>query len=282
MSGTIIDTEGESETRSSNTSLNPFIRYKNDTKAVIHGEVGTVNEFQTEEKVLQSGTSTTGIIADLTFTNLIIGAKYEVNLQAYIRVNTVTQSVGISIMNGATLVGTASHKSDDSGIKGSTCYSTIAKFTATSTTLTFEATTATNGSIYGNNTKAQTYVQVTRATEYDVGYVAMGEERVKEIRSVYSSVEKVVGEWIDGKTVYEKTFALTGWTSGNAVDSTLTLAAITPINDWAQVSSNWRKRLYVAAGSGTTYSDISVQPTGLLYQHVNASGVNFTIQYTKN
>jgi hypothetical protein len=102
----------------------------------------------------------------------------------------------------------------------------------------------------------------------------------------YSTTERVVGKWVDGKDIYERTYAVTA--NGN----TLTVATDEPID----ALIDFRGYLKIAAGDCLFISSRNADlytaetnpsyPTGYFYSELhntsfyNSSGY-YTLQYTK-
>jgi len=117
----------------------------------------------------------------------------------------------------------------------------------------------------------------------ETGYIATSKEEVKRMRSIRSSEEKVVGEWIDGSPLYEKSYDLTGIGSGSVIDASITSSNINTTNGWSKYSGSgfWWKVIYAQDGS-SDQSRIELTSTGLKYHHSNFPDIRFAIQYTKN
>lgn len=98
-----------------------------------------------------------------------------------------------------------------------------------------------------------------------------------------SSDEKVIGTWIDGSTLYEKTFSLTGLSTAvfQTVDATLTNANATMRDGWQTMtdSSQWRTPMYATSGLQIR---LVCNTLGLQVYIDGGTATDFTIQYTRN
>lgn len=102
---------------------------------------------------------------------------------------------------------------------------------------------------------------------------------------LYSTDEKMIGQWIDGKPLYQKTFSFTGL---NTVQGDNVLMAIdrTTIDKMVNLQSIFNSTFSIDAGGGggTDYS-VRINASGnlVLYSPVALNGVSVftTIQYTK-
>jgi len=98
-----------------------------------------------------------------------------------------------------------------------------------------------------------------------------------------SGTEKAVGTWIDGKIIYERSYSVTGWTTGNIVDSELTDSFCTPTNEFSKYTSgDWDRTLFCDYATGSVHAYMRVETGGLSYHHIDRPSANFTVQYIKN
>ncbi len=100
-------------------------------------------------------TSSTTDIASLRMTNLIVGKRYRVdmNFNGQTTGGLVVKSMHDGVHRGEWM---ARGSSNDGGM-----YNSVAFFTATTTTLTFDAAVTTSGTLYGSGTASQSQVTLT-------------------------------------------------------------------------------------------------------------------------
>jgi hypothetical protein len=127
------------------------------------GAVRERNKVQT--KILASNVTTNGTISSLTFSNLVIGKWYECTIQARLHVNEGATDIRAQIFANHNSVNIASvdyQNRQTSSTAGDVLVAGAAfKFKAETTTLVFDAASASaNSFIAGNNTRAQTFVQL--------------------------------------------------------------------------------------------------------------------------
>ena len=147
-------------------------------------------------------------------------------------------------------------------------------------------TASTTGYSCGFYLKKGQIIAVTGAhsgysSDYTVYGVQVGSENLPEYHA-YSTTEKIVGEWINGSPIYEKTLALESAISLSASQSTWTTTSIS--------SSDIDKLISVKAlhNDGTIYSDVCGDPTGdsgtklKLRSPSSATIWYLTLQYTKS
>lgn len=103
----------------------------------------------------------------------------------------------------------------------------------------------------------------------------------------YSETEQIVGTWIDGKPIYQKSYHLsrTAATSTFIIDSNLNADTIIPIGITGFIKLNTGKYLAIGYGQGCNFIVSFSNEDGFT---VNTSGGNYsfsdvyvTIQYTK-
>lgn len=121
------------------------------------------NKIQT--KILSANVTSDGVVADLTFNNLVIGKWYEISGQVSLHVDSGASNTfvelravhdGIIIGRPYLLLQESVDTSEDI-VKQAISL----KFLATDSTLTFEANSATASSfIDGDGSKAETYIQL--------------------------------------------------------------------------------------------------------------------------
>lgn len=122
---------------------------------------------KTQVKTLSADKTSTGVMADLTFNNLVIGREYV--LSGQILHNDDTNGVDrfisiVQIKNGATQIGRSSVVFFDNGTLHDDFGAGLAvnaPFTATDVTVTFDYTSRTNMMILGNGSRGETYIALT-------------------------------------------------------------------------------------------------------------------------
>lgn len=133
---------------------------------------GTSQAYPTVEKILPSDVGTAGDIASLTFTGLEIGKEYELTGQVEI-FGYNNQTSGITFRSGpsntGTIYGNTKLNSERADLLTRTNYAASFKFTAVSSSL-YAYKYGVN-TVYGNGTKENTFLQLTRKPDSDLGYV---------------------------------------------------------------------------------------------------------------
>lgn len=114
-------------------------------------------------KYLSSNVSTTGVMTDLTFSNLVVGKLYRVNLQAAMDVNGSADSGKVSVLHNGNTIGRVSVDAPTGGT-GIQSGLTL-DFVAEASTLTFVFDEGTNATLVGNGAASETFAQLidTRA-----------------------------------------------------------------------------------------------------------------------
>lgn len=118
------------------------------------------NRIQT--KLLTGDISSAQTMADLTFSNLIVGKKYKVYLQAWIgSLGTTSASAFVSISHNGATIGRATHAMGGASTQNEDNeHSTVVTFIAAATTLTFVFAESGTAICYGNNTQTETFAQL--------------------------------------------------------------------------------------------------------------------------
>lgn len=122
----------------------------------------------------------------------------------------------------------------------------------------------------------------------------VSKKATKNLLNSYSTTEQVVGKWIDGKPIYQKTYYFsfdgTSQTGEKVIDiSDLNYSVITKISGTTkQVSANtyWRDMIQAYAYSGTSVSEYSgafVMDNSLKFRYrgMGLLDVYITLEYTK-
>ena len=119
----------------------------------IAGIVKNLNDnrnVKCQTKFLSASTSTTGVLSDLTFSNLTIGKKYKVEFQHAMIWTATGQAVSqISILNGSQICNSLMGGQHNSG-NGNFSVGCSKIFTATSTSLTHNLTASIVSTLYGD------------------------------------------------------------------------------------------------------------------------------------
>jgi hypothetical protein len=105
-----------------------------------------------QTKTLSAHTTSTGVMSDLTFSNLTIGSTYRVTLRLLwdFSGGDVDHIVFVQIKNGSTLLSTAGGRNTSATDEGRIGFPIL--FEATDTTVTFDAVSNTNARILGTGT----------------------------------------------------------------------------------------------------------------------------------
>jgi len=99
-------------------------------------------------------------MSDLTFSSLEVGRWYKIKLQAKSSNTTATaDNVVITITHNGATIGTVIHAL--SQLNDTFLTDTIVEFKAAATTLTFVTSSMTNGAIFGDSTKDETWAQLS-------------------------------------------------------------------------------------------------------------------------
>ena len=106
---------------------------------------------------------------------------------------------------------------------------------------------------------------------------------------LYSTDEKMIGCWTDGKPVYQKTYIVSSVTSSNKlIDSTMKLSDITLvgfISNGIQMGGNYNGTTFVgsitASCSLRVWNDTNGLYCNLENANITATQARFTVQYTK-
>lgn len=118
---------------------------------------------KTQTKTLSTAVTTTGVISDLTFNNLVVGKKYKLNATLYVTPTDTTVNGKTAIVdanNNGSIVETGVIRFDDlSEVRSQLKLSK--EFTATGGSLTFDASNLTRTVI--SNASRFTYVQLSEA-----------------------------------------------------------------------------------------------------------------------
>lgn len=117
----------------------------------------------------------------------------------------------------------------------------------------------------------------TLNTNYEV--VTAG--ALNETNKVYSSTEKRVGTWIDGKPIYEKTYTI----PGNSTSRVWTLLDSSITNTYKQVGSEWSRTGYFNQNTDYCFLILSLEASGLKFYVSSPYTVSettyLTYRYTK-
>jgi len=131
--------------------------------------VQAVPKNEIETKVLTANVTTNGIIAEFTYSNLEIGATYEIGGRLALFVNNggVDTTIQVDIENGAQDLDRPTIRIADTGTSQDYVYLPISTiFTATDTTLTFTANSASGVSfIFGSSSRFDSYVQLEKRND---------------------------------------------------------------------------------------------------------------------
>jgi hypothetical protein len=143
---------------------------------------------ETITKTLSSDVTSDGTIADLTVSDLKIGEEYEVMLQADLRTQASGAPPRIDITHDSTIIGRAQWDSNSADQDGGTVSSTIAKFVATATSITFVgASLGASSPVGGNGTREETYVQVKKIKGNFLAAIPLNYSQEKILSSDQSS-----------------------------------------------------------------------------------------------
>lgn len=143
----------------------------------------------------------------------------------------------------------------------------------------------------GNVPSGATLIQRTTQTGYDTILYTKTTDSPIAIGSDtdYSTDEKIVGTWIDGRPVWQKTYTVSSVTSSNKlIDSTMKLSAITLvgfISNGIQMGGNYNGTTFVgsitASCSLRVWNDTNGLYCNLENASITATEARFTIQYVK-
>lgn len=117
------------------------------------------NKF--EKKETTANITSSGNIAGLTFTNLVVGKSYEVNVRAFS--STTGGGIYIDGYHNGNLIVRAGFNGADSGASA-TSYSTLHKFVATATTITFDSNRSGGATLLSGS-----YVELTELNDEVAG-----------------------------------------------------------------------------------------------------------------
>ncbi len=231
-------------------------------------------KFNTIEKTLSTGASVSGDVTELQFDNLVIGREYEITGQ--MRIYAANTENKIKFMSGAantgTVYGVYGIYAWDSGGRNTSAVSV--KFVASSTTLYSHYMG--NSIIYGNDTREETFLQLRRVDNGPRLFAV--ESPLKH----FNGTEKIIGTWF-GETLYERSYELGAFSSGETIDTGLTKSQVTPADGWAKHSDEWYRTLVTDSAGRciTIYIDGTALKVDTDGSGVYTNGLRFTVQYTK-
>ena len=156
-----IDTHSDVDTTSVAPNIGEILQWDGSNWVPAAG--GGSKKLQT--KILTTDVVSSGNIGDLTFNNLVIGDWYEVMLQARITLDNGSgdTNVRVDIIHDSTGIGRLEFIVNEGSDTNSDVLtsSTVAKFEATATTVTFDAVSISAGGIVqGNGNREETYAQI--------------------------------------------------------------------------------------------------------------------------
>lgn len=121
-------------------------------------------EIEEYEAILSANVTSAGTISDLTISDLSIGKRYRVDFQVAIQTNTDQSIFDIDFVHDSNTIGNFTFSSPSVDGNARLTSSSTAFFTATTNSITFDASSLSSDKIVlGNNTKEETYVTVTEA-----------------------------------------------------------------------------------------------------------------------
>lgn len=106
--------------------------------------------------------------------------------------------------------------------------------------------------------------------------------------SDYSTSEKVIGKWIDGKNIYQKTIGFTPSSSKTPISYNHGIANIDRIIDFTAFIYSTVQQCYFPVNlyfASDSYNAMTIDKTKINYAWYSGSGVStlyVTIKYTKN
>ena len=120
-----------------------------------------LDKLKTQTKYLTADTSSTGVMTDLTFSNLTVGLWYEANLFVLTDATTGSDPLVYIVHDGSNIDMIKFTDQGGAVNLGATVFHTTVKFQATNTTLTFNHQSGGTVTISGNSTDIETKVNLT-------------------------------------------------------------------------------------------------------------------------
>jgi hypothetical protein len=233
----------------------------------------------TVTKILSTNITTDGDVAELQFSDLVIGQEYEFSGGVFAN-STSGGHVALYFRSGAsntgTIYGTKFIQHNDSNFL--TTNSGISfKFTAVSENVyLYLDATGGSGTLLGNGSRSETFLQLTKRNKDGVV------TNVAKVNHKIGGVEYETGELWAGQKIYARSYEATGGTGGSLVslDTDINNSNIKPIDNWVTNGTEWIKSIRTVSGSDYCY--VIVNPTGLQWREVGSyNDLNFTIRYLK-
>lgn len=126
---------------------------------------GSPNEVQT--RILTANVTVDGVVSDLTFTGLEVGALYRVSGQVVTQITTTDDVILSRILHNGVIICAQSVQEDSPGTISYQSNPVNSIFLATTTTLTLNASSASVGSnIQGDGTRERTFLQLEKLNNY--------------------------------------------------------------------------------------------------------------------
>lgn len=169
-------------------------------------------DFRTETKFLSSDVSTNGTtLSDLTFSDLAIGAEYEVTINCHVIAASGTSYV--EVVHDSAIISVCGTTDSNTG---ATRASAVRKFAATATTLTFVTEIVSGTAVFqGDGTASETYAQLRRLDVPIVGLfkdvvTSPGSSNGKPTQCSFrigtsGTISKEVGDCVNGDAVTSST-----------------------------------------------------------------------------
>lgn len=156
------------ETRPKNIAVKFYIRYQEKELYLVQNDVIE----PTITKNLNANFTSSGVMTDLTFSDLEVGAEYEVsgNVAHYDNGLSNGNSVTVNFFNNGTNIHRTrvGDSSNPNGVILESMVSPSFSFVAQATTMTVEATIAGSAYVQGNGSRATTYIQLTKKNKKGV------------------------------------------------------------------------------------------------------------------
>ena len=123
--------------------------------------ISDVNQNETVTNTLNSDITTNTTLSDLTFSDLVIGARYQLSINAQLRLG--ASSIGtIDTTHDSVVIDRRSLRQSDAGDVIDINPSFVINFTATAPTITIATVGASAITVYGDGTTQKTYAQLRR------------------------------------------------------------------------------------------------------------------------
>lgn len=165
------------------------IRVKKQEKLI--REKYRVKQYPTETKFLSSDMSDNGIeLSDLTFDNLVVGAEYRVILHINAGPTNTNSRAGVTIHHNGEVIGhNFIYAGSSATVEGQPF---VKEFTATASSITFQSSIFGLGTISGNSTPEETFVQLKRI---DLPIEKFLTQEIKSPAEIFTQTEDLQMTW---------------------------------------------------------------------------------------